>query len=155
MDFKEGYGKGGKGKDPRIGAMTVTTHAVVGVALGRWISRPAVAFIAGLASHWLLDRLPHRDCWRWWAPVLEVVGVRTVLARARRLPEPTAALAGALGAMLPDVEHLQVIVNAHPKRMFPGHWFKHGARSPSEGIAVELLIIALALWLGRSARGRR
>jgi hypothetical protein len=39
--------------------------------------------------------------------------------------------------------------------MFPGHRFKHGARSPSEGIAVELLVIALALWLGRSAGGRR
>jgi hypothetical protein len=42
--------------------MILTTHAVVGAALASFVpSHPAVAFVLGFASHFILDAIPHVD----------------------------------------------------------------------------------------------
>src|SRR5580704_15032419 len=42
--------------------MILTTHAIVGAALASFLpSHPAAAFVAGFASHFALDAVPHVD----------------------------------------------------------------------------------------------
>ncbi len=42
--------------------MTLTTHAIVGAAIGSLMpSHPVLGFAAGFASHFLLDAIPHWD----------------------------------------------------------------------------------------------
>lgn len=41
--------------------MTLTTHAAIGAALGSAIGNPALGFFFGLASHFLVDMIPHGD----------------------------------------------------------------------------------------------
>ena len=42
--------------------MILTTHAIVGAALASFLSsHPAAAFVAGFASHFVLDAIPHVD----------------------------------------------------------------------------------------------
>src|SRR6266700_2786307 len=42
--------------------MILSTHAIVGAALASFLpSHPAAAFVAGFASHFALDAIPHVD----------------------------------------------------------------------------------------------
>src|SRR3989344_4872604 len=42
--------------------MTLGTHAIVGAAVASFIpTHPALGFIAGFLSHFLIDAIPHRD----------------------------------------------------------------------------------------------
>lgn len=41
--------------------MILATHAIVGAAAGRIFSNPYAAFIAGFASHFVMDAIPHKD----------------------------------------------------------------------------------------------
>jgi hypothetical protein len=42
--------------------MILTTHAVVGAALASFVpEHPAVAFVVGFGSHFILDAIPHVD----------------------------------------------------------------------------------------------
>lgn len=41
--------------------MFITIHAAAGALIGRQIANPALAFIIGLLSHFLLDIIPHGD----------------------------------------------------------------------------------------------
>jgi hypothetical protein len=90
----------------------VTNHVLVGALLGAAIGHPAPAVVAGIASHPVLDTLPH-----WGHPAsraefltvavvdglcgLAVVAGTAVLAPPSRR---AAAVAGALGGALPDLD---------------------------------------------------
>lgn len=39
--------------------MILATHAIVGAAVGRVLSNPWAAFLAGFSSHFILDAIPH------------------------------------------------------------------------------------------------
>ncbi len=41
--------------------MTLTTHATVGAVIGHAVGTPALAFIFGFISHFLIDMIPHGD----------------------------------------------------------------------------------------------
>ncbi|NBS68935.1 hypothetical protein EBT31_08455 [bacterium] len=41
--------------------MTLTTHAVIGAAIGSLVGNPAIGFSIGLVSHLLVDMIPHGD----------------------------------------------------------------------------------------------
>lgn len=41
--------------------MTLTTHAAIGAAIGTAVGDPALGFILGAASHFLVDMIPHGD----------------------------------------------------------------------------------------------
>lgn len=41
--------------------MTVTTHATLGAVLGLAAGNPALAFVFGFVSHFLIDMIPHGD----------------------------------------------------------------------------------------------
>lgn len=93
--------------------MLITAHVAAGAAIGAAINKPIPAFLAGVASHFAMDALPH-----WggkgdthseeFLKVAKIDGVTglaeiVVLAAAagdRRLP----VLAGIFGACLPDID---------------------------------------------------
>ena len=41
--------------------MTLTTHATLGAVIGRATGNPALAFVFGFISHFLIDMIPHGD----------------------------------------------------------------------------------------------
>ncbi|NBV87807.1 MAG: hypothetical protein EBS01_16400 [Verrucomicrobia bacterium] len=41
--------------------MTLTTHAAIGAAIGSAVGNPALGFVLGAASHFLVDMIPHGD----------------------------------------------------------------------------------------------
>jgi hypothetical protein len=41
--------------------MTLTTHATLGAVIGHATGNPALAFIFGFVSHFLIDMIPHGD----------------------------------------------------------------------------------------------
>ncbi len=92
--------------------MLLTNHVLSGAVVGALARRPGPAFAAGVASHFVLDAIPHWGEWgsrRRFLRVavpdgltsLAVMGVLTAAAPGdRRL----AVLAGMAGAALPDAD---------------------------------------------------
>ena len=112
-----------------------TTHLIAGCSLGYLIGRPGPAALAGLCSHVLLDMLPHHD------PDSELgyaadsaVGLACLagIAASRRFHKELgdAALWGAIGSGLPDVE-LTIKLFRHiedERYLFPSHNGRHPHR---------------------------
>ena len=42
--------------------MTLTTHATLGAVIGHATGSPLIAFALGFISHFLIDMIPHGDC---------------------------------------------------------------------------------------------
>lgn len=92
--------------------MLLINHVLSGALIGTLARRPRSALVAGVASHFVLDAMPHWGKWDSQRGFLRVavpdglvslaaVGALAVVARPdRRL----AVLAGMAGAALPDVE---------------------------------------------------
>lgn len=93
--------------------MFATNHVLAGALIGRAIRRPVPAFTVGVVSHVAMDALPH------WGMDLSAPGSErrflavaavdgTVLAAALgsmvRRHRPAAEVAGALGALLLDMD---------------------------------------------------
>lgn len=43
--------------------MTLTTHATLGAVIGQATGNPVLAFVIGFISHFLIDMVPHGDCY--------------------------------------------------------------------------------------------
>lgn len=92
--------------------MLVTNHVLSGALIGAAVRRPVPAFVLGVASHFVLDTVPHWGKFGGGSGMLRVavpdglaglavIGVVTAVApRDRRL----AVLAGMSGAALPDMD---------------------------------------------------
>jgi hypothetical protein len=92
--------------------MLLTNHVLSGALIGALARRPAPAFAAGVASHFVLDAVPH---WGDWASIrhflrvavpdglvsLAAMGAIAALSPADRRP---AVVAGMVGAALPDID---------------------------------------------------
>ena len=92
--------------------MLLTNHVLSGALIGTLARRPAPAFAVGVASHFVLDAVPHWGKWGSRRKFLRVavpdglislaaMGAITALAPAERRP---AVLAGMTGAALPDID---------------------------------------------------
>jgi hypothetical protein len=93
-------------------SVLLTNHVLSGALIGALARRPAPAFAAGVASHFVLDAVPH---WGDWGSIrrflqvavpdglisLAAMGTLAALAPAERRP---AVLAGMIGAALPDID---------------------------------------------------
>ena len=91
--------------------MLITNHVVAGAVIGALVPRPAFAFGLGIASHAVMDALPH-----WGHPDYSVFikvavvdglfGLATMasIARATGPDHRAAVVAGMLGACLPDAD---------------------------------------------------
>jgi len=92
--------------------MLITNHVVSGALIGAVTRRPAAAFALGVASHFVLDAVPHWGDWNNERHFLHVA-VRdglaglAVMGAAAAVAPPEARLsvaAGMVGASLPDLE---------------------------------------------------
>ncbi len=92
--------------------MLLTNHVLSGAVIGALARRPGLAFAAGVASHFVLDAIPH---WGKWGSKRRFVRVATrdglaslaimgALAAAAPADRRLAVLAGMAGAALPDAD---------------------------------------------------
>lgn len=106
--------------------MLITNHVLSGALIGAVTRRPAAAFALGVASHFVLDAVPHWGDWNNEGHFLHVA-VRdglaglAVMGAAAAMAPPEARLslvAGMAGAALPDLDKPAVIYLGHSP--FPG-----------------------------------
>jgi hypothetical protein len=92
--------------------MLVTNHVLSGAVVGAAVRRPGLALGLGIASHFVLDAVPHWGKWdsdRHFLRVAAVDGLTglAVMGAAVALSRPErrwAVAAGMVGAALPDVD---------------------------------------------------
>lgn len=94
--------------------MIATTHIIIGSALGSNINTPWLALVAGMASHYLLDSIPHLDyghlCkkpipFSTWVSIgldLTISLILIILFMSTPNHEPN-LIWGAIGSILPDI----------------------------------------------------
>jgi hypothetical protein len=90
----------------------LTNHVLSGALIGALVRRPVPAFAAGVASHFVLDAVPHWGDWgsrRRFVRVamadgLVSLAVAGAFAAASPSERRSAVLAGMAGAALPDVD---------------------------------------------------
>jgi hypothetical protein len=149
--------------------MLVTNHVLSGAVIGAVVRRPVPAFVLGVASHFVLDSLPH------WGPLggsgflkvavpdgltgLAVMGVMTAVAPPERRAAVLAAMAG---AAFPDLDKPSKLWFG--RSPFPRAWDQfHGAiqdealhRAPYEAVAATIFSsAAIALLRGRASGASR
>jgi hypothetical protein len=98
--------------------MIVAAHLASGALAGAALGRRSLAALAGPALHLAGDATPHHDMPR----ALEVAaGAMALVAIALRAGPAGPAMAGALAAAAPDVEHLRVVERRLRRKLFPSH----------------------------------
>jgi hypothetical protein len=130
-------------------------HVAVGAAIGSIIGRPVSSFTVGIVSHAICDAVPHRDL----TPAEEVPLIAAALGiTAVRYGIGSAAMAGAVGALLPDAEHLPVIagVMSEEQEVFPTHCRKgafHGRKTASR--LPQVVVTGICVMVAEFARSRK
>ena len=92
--------------------MLLTNHVLSGALIGALARRPLPAFVLGVASHFVLDAVPHWGDWGSERRFLRVavpdglISLATMGALAAATPADRrlAVLAGMTGAALPDID---------------------------------------------------
>jgi hypothetical protein len=90
----------------------LTNHVLSGALIGALAHRPAAAFAAGVASHFVLDAVPHWGNWGSIRRFLQVavpdglisLGAMGTIAALAPAERRSAVLAGMIGAALPDID---------------------------------------------------
>src|ERR1700743_422754 len=97
--------------------MLVTNHVLSGALIGAVARRPAVAFGVGVASHFVLDAIPHWGDWPDESYFMRVAvrdglaGI-AVMGTIAAMASPRArlsVLSGMVGAALPDMDKPSVL----------------------------------------------
>jgi hypothetical protein len=92
--------------------MLLTNHVLSGALIGALARRPAPAFAVGVASHFVLDAIPHWGDWNSQRQFMRVavpdgvvsLAVMGALTAAAPPGRRAAVLAGMAGAALPDAD---------------------------------------------------
>jgi hypothetical protein len=135
--------------------VTVFTHFSAGALLGYLAPGVASAALLGLASHVLLDFIPHFDFENVWLEIIFGSLVLAVLIAGRSC---TAAICtGGLVAVLPDVENLlwKTGVMDRKHRIFPSHsgMIPHGREAGKINLAAQVIftaaVVTFLLWSNR------
>lgn len=151
--------------------MLNAAHFAVGLAIGRNIPSPGTAFLAGLASHFLLDWIPHWDGveggedgevnWK-ERKNLTAVGrdlLLTGLIGWFALSQGwlgwgaayTSVIWGVLGAVFPDILWIpyHVLGLRHPRHFFEFHRHIQHSAGFLPGITMQIALIFLSLLFSR------
>lgn len=130
--------------------MMATVHALLGAAVGGFFRKRGAAFTAGVLSHAVGDALPHGELPA-ALDVLTAGGVVALLCRKYGVESPQ--VAGAVGGIIPDIEHglSRLGVINERQKLFPTHrpgMIPHGRRTKNPTLqvlvgATSLLIIAV------------
>lgn len=134
-------------------------HIVSGFVIGALAPSAASGFAAGVASHAVLDAVPHREYVTWTANALETgAAILLTAAMTTRLPKGARlkAVAGAVGGILPDVETVAYQAGFMPaeRKVFPTHTgrIRHGHGGWMWTAALSVLAVAAAAVVVRRSR---
>jgi hypothetical protein len=146
--------------------MLITNHVLSGAVIGAATRRPASAFLLGVASHFVLDSVPHWGRWRNREHFMHVA-VRdgltglAVMGAMTALAPPSArlaVLAGMAGAALPDLDKPSIVFfgrSPWPRQVNKFHSNiqneAQGRAHIEVGAAILFGAAALALLRGRAA----
>jgi hypothetical protein len=148
--------------------MIAIPHVLTGMAVARVARRPALGWPLALASHFVLDLLPHLDhaglftqlgVARWQRAAAMTGAVDALLALlivimvVRRQPHKGLLIGGAVSGLLPDA--VDVLLGAgRVYEWFPSYFLFHHACQWNvplaywpAGVAWQLALSGLALWL--------
>lgn len=135
-----------------VWAMSAGTHMIVGAGFGyKFAGSQEGAFAAGMVSHAALDAIPHYDWPEWVQALTFIAGVLVTNDLYNRSGQDQRVLWGAIGGMLPDIEHLLVklAIIKRKQEIFPSHTgIIRQPRAPQDtGAFLELGVNGLALVL--------
>jgi hypothetical protein len=145
--------------------MLVTNHVLSGAVIGAVTRRPGTAFVLGIASHFVLDAVPHWGRWSSRKRFMHVAvrdgltGLATMAALTAIAPPAArpAVLAGMAGAALPDLDKPSLVYfgrSPFPRLVDEFHGAIQneapGRAHYEAGAAVLFGVTALALLRGRS-----
>lgn len=101
--------------------MTGSVHAAIGALIGRCVPSKPAAFALGLFSHFAGDVVPHHDMGPAETPLVFATMARIAQQHGWDSPQ----FWGALGAILPDFEHIPAELRKDPRRFEPmaEKWF--------------------------------
>ena len=133
--------------------MCLFTHFAAGALVGGATGNPVAGVVTGLASHALLDAIPHYDHPDWR---LELAGGVLSLVVLLLMPFATLpAVLGGLAGMLPDLENLfqKLGKMRRDQFVFPSHTglIPHGRTLGPRSIVWQ---VAIFVFLLRPAGGR-
>lgn len=144
--------------------MLTTPHTAAGIAIGAIIPNPLVVAPIAVASHFLLDMVPH---WQETlapytptkktyirAPIDIGLAVSITLLAVHWQPQNAASIwTGAVFANVPDLDSIVVIVPSLKKGIIQRYWDWHckiqRETSSLWGLAPQLALIAASLFLVR------
>jgi hypothetical protein len=96
-------------------------HVATGALAGRGRAALREAFLAGLATHAAIDVIPHGEVHDDAFELLS--GAAGVLALAARHGWASPVTVGAIGAIVPDMEHVPQVLGIRTPPLFPTHRF--------------------------------
>ncbi len=153
--------------------MLITPHILAGTAIGVAVGNPVAGFVLGVASHYVLDVIPHTDSGTWHYHeafekqnldardvTMAIVDVSAAffgfLALAGHAPiVAPAPLASAFGGLLPDLIMLFGLFVPAFAKWKPVAWYYkfqdtvHYTAKPSQwliGILSQVIVIGAAVW---------
>jgi hypothetical protein len=129
----------------------VSLHVATGGLVGALSGSRRSAFVLGLVAHALGDAVPHQDvASRPFETFSGFAGVG-LLAAARGAFDPV--VVGAVGASVPDVEHVLPLPRPGGRKLFPSHrirgWHKAG------GVPASVQLLTAGALLGALAASRQ
>jgi hypothetical protein len=122
-------------------------HILGGAAAGTLAGSPEGAFVLGLASHALLDAIPHYD-YDLTTQIVLLVGAGALVKWQYDQTGDLRIIAGAVGGFLPDIEHVLKKLGIQNDKYFPTHngAIPHGkAKNLWHGLWLEVGIVGV-LW---------
>jgi hypothetical protein len=135
--------------------MVITPHSLIGCLVGGKRKSLAAAFLAGTASHYLVDQVPHRDY-----PLEGVSGYASAAADAALAGALLVAsgnftarsLAAAAGGVFPDVLSVVSPGRRDPLTRFHDAVHTRYDTSTSASVAIQAAVVAAVFALLRRTR---
>jgi hypothetical protein len=125
--------------------MMLAIHLPVGALAGRARGNVATALCAGVVSHAILDLLPHDDVVSERTEAIVVASLLPAIALGTHWDGR--AFFGALGGVLPDLEHVVRVPGSGGRLVFP----THGPKGLHEAIALPFRFTGAAQIVGAAA----
>lgn len=140
--------------------MLVSPHAAAGIAIGILVSNPIIALPAAIASHFILDTVPHwQETLAPYQPTRKTylripidIGLAVAMTILALFTQPSHAaiiVSCALAATMPDLDVLMIVFPALKKGVSKRYWDWHCViqheTSSLAGLIPQLAVIAISL----------
>jgi hypothetical protein len=123
--------------------MIVSLHVATGGLVGALAGSRRRALVLGLLAHAAGDGIPHQDVASRRFETLSGFAGLGLLAAARGPLDPV--VVGAVGASVPDVEHVLPFPRPGGRKLFPSHRIRGWHRSGGLPASVQLLVAGAIL----------